>query len=61
MNGVSAGNYAYNGGMLSPTQAVGPGRRQIMEGYRKDVLNGITTDRRYNTVSPSGATCYFRY
>lgn len=51
MNGVSTGNYAYDGGMLSPTQAVGPGRRQIMEGYRKDVLSGLATNQRYNIVS----------
>lgn len=51
MNGVSTGNYAYNGGLLSPTQTVGPGRKQIMEGYRKDVLSGIATNQRYNIVS----------
>lgn len=57
MNGVSTGNYAYEGGMLSPTQAVGPGPRQIMNGYRKDVLSGLSTNQRYDAVSRARATC----
>lgn len=51
MNGVSTSNYAYDGSLLS-AQGVGPGPKQILEGYRKDVLNGFTSNNpRYNPVS----------
>ncbi|KAL1860608.1 hypothetical protein Daus18300_009098 [Diaporthe australafricana] len=46
------GNYGNNDSLLSPTQAVGPGGRQIMEGYRRDVLNGFAQDQpRYNPLN----------
>lgn len=51
MNGLSTGNYAYDGAMPPPLQTSGSGRRQMMEGYRKDVLNGLASDQRYNAVS----------
>lgn len=45
------GNYGNNASLLSPTQGVGPGGRQIMEGYRKDIMNGFAQDQpRYNPV-----------
>lgn len=48
------GNYGNNASLLSPTQAVGPGGRQIMEGYRKDIMNGFAQDLpRYNPVRTS--------
>lgn len=52
------GNYGNNASLLSPTQAVGPGGRQIMEGYRKDIMNGFAQDQpRYNPVgSPTRAS-----
>ncbi|KAH8778822.1 Up-regulated during septation-domain-containing protein [Diaporthe sp. PMI_573] len=46
------GNYGNNASLLSPTQAVGPGGRQIMEGYRKDIMNGFAQDQpRYNPLN----------
>ncbi|KAJ0125027.1 involucrin repeat protein [Diaporthe amygdali] len=46
------GNYGNNDRLLSPTQAVGPGGRQIMEGYRKDIMNGFAQDQpRYNPLN----------
>lgn len=54
MNGVSTSNYAYDDGLLSPIQAIGPGPKQIMEGYRKDAVNGFGQDKpRVNPVSCS--------
>lgn len=51
MNGTSTANYGYNDAMLSPTQGIGPGPKQIMNGYRKDVLNGFGSEKpRYNPV-----------
>lgn len=48
------GNYGNNASLLSPTQGVGPGGRQIMEGYRKDIMNGFAQDQpRYNPVRTS--------
>lgn len=49
MNGVSTSN-AYDGGVPA-SLAVGPGPRQIMDGYRKDVLSGLATNQRFNIVS----------
>lgn len=52
------GNYGNNASLLSPTQGVGPGGRQIMEGYRKDIMNGFAQEQpRYNPVrnSPSAS------
>lgn len=58
MNGTSASNYAYNGGLLSPIQGVGPGPKQIMEGYRKDVMNGFAPVKpRVNPVGYSSQLC----
>lgn len=52
------GNYGNNDRLLSPTQAVGPGGRQIMEGYRKDIMNGFAQDQpRYNPVCDSTSAC----
>lgn len=51
MNGLLTSNYAYEDGLVSPAQAISPGPKQIMEGYRKDVLNGFGSDQpRYNPV-----------
>lgn len=48
------GNYGNNASLLSPTQGVGPGGRQIMEGYRKDIMNGFAQEQpRYNPVRNS--------
>lgn len=50
MNGSSNGNYGYDG-LLSPAQGVGPGGKQILEGYRNDVANGFAPENpRYNPV-----------
>lgn len=44
-------NYGYDDGLLSPIQAVGPGPKQIMAGYRNDVMNSSESDKpRYNPV-----------
>lgn len=52
MNGGANNSYGYDdGGLLSPTQAVGPGPNQIMAGYRNDMMNGSGSDKpRYNPV-----------
>lgn len=45
------GNYGYDDGLLSPIQAVGPGPKQIVAGYRNDMMNGSESDKpRYNPV-----------
>lgn len=45
------GNYGDDDGLLSPIQAVGPGPKQIMAGYRNDMMNGSDSDKpRYNPV-----------
>lgn len=56
------GNYGTNASLLSPTQAVGPGGRQIMEDYRKDIMNGFAQDLpRYNPVrKPTSASPRFK-
>ncbi|ROV92045.1 hypothetical protein VMCG_09533 [Cytospora schulzeri] len=48
MNGASTGNLGYDG-LLSPAQGVGPGGKQILEGYRTDAVNGFAPEKpRYN-------------
>lgn len=45
------GNYGYDDGLLSPIQAVGPGPKQIVAGYRNDMMNGSGSNKpRYNPV-----------
>lgn len=59
MNGVLTGNHGYDDGLLNPAQIVGPGGKQILEGYRDDVLNGFAPEKpRYNPVRQpwTGAT-----
>lgn len=46
------GNYGNNASLLSTTQGVGPGGRQIVEGYRKDIMNGFAQEQpRYNPLN----------
>lgn len=55
MNGISTSNYAYDDGLLSPIQAFGPYDNQIMEGYRKDAMNGFGREKPH--VNPVSCTC----
>lgn len=53
-----SGNYGYDDGLLSPIQAVGPGPKQIMEGYRNDMMGGSMSDKpRYNAVCRASGSC----
>ncbi|KUI58002.1 hypothetical protein VP1G_05281 [Cytospora mali] len=45
------GNHGYDG-LLSPAQGVGPGGKQILEGYRNDAVNGFAPEKpRFNPLN----------
>ncbi len=49
--GYGGGGGGYETGRLSPAQAVMPSGRAMMEGYRKDIVNGFEKEKpRYNPV-----------
>ncbi len=57
MNGAGTRKgYGYEPERLPPALAVGPSGRAMVEGYRKDILNGFEKEQpRYNPVRCSRA------
>lgn len=51
MNGVETGDFGYDEALLPPALSVGPGGKQILEGYRNDAINGFAPEKpRFNPV-----------